>query len=93
MSNHTKEISPYTLDELYILYSRLENESGHYCQMIRRALVRCNREQEPEELFEQLYYPDYKRLFQMPLEEVPLHINEERKHIQIVMKWRLEVAR
>jgi len=85
--------SPYTLDELYILYGYLKNEPGHYCRMILRDLVRCNREQEPENLFEFLYYQDLMKLFQWPLEEVPLHINDERKHVQIVMKWRLEVAR
>jgi hypothetical protein len=86
-------MSPYTLDELYILYGYLGGEGGHYCQMIARDICTCNRKQKPEELFDILHYPDLTRLFQMPLEEVPLHINDERKHVQIVMKWRLEVAR
>jgi hypothetical protein len=86
-------MSPYTLDELYILYGYLKEETGHYCRMIRRKLIICNRENNTEKLYEWLYYSDLKFLFQMPLEEVPLHINDERKHVQIVMKWRLEVAR
>lgn len=86
-------MNPYTLDELYILYGYLENETGHYYRLIRKALVRCNREQEPENLLEFLYYEKLADLFKMPLEEVPLHINDDQGHVRVVMKWRMEIAR
>ena len=86
-------MSPYTLDELYILYGYLEKETGHYYRLIKKALVRCNREQEPDNLFEFLYYERLANLFIMPLEEVPLHINDSQGHVRLVMMWRLEVAK
>jgi len=86
-------MSPYTLDELYILYGYLEKETGHYYRLITKAICRCNREQEPENLFEFLYYKNLAGLFQMPLKEVPLHINDDQGHVRVVMKWRLEIAR
>jgi len=83
----------FTIGELLLLHTHLKEESGHYCQMIDRNIAMSIKASDPNGFLERLFYPDLVELFTMPLEQVPLHINDERKHERIVMKWRLEIAR
>jgi hypothetical protein len=85
--------SIYSIGELLLLHTHLKEENGHYCQMIDRNIVMSIRMSDPSRFLEHLFYPDLVELFTMSLEQVPLHINDERKHEKIVMKWRLEIAR
>jgi hypothetical protein len=81
------------MGELLLLHTRLKEENGHYCQMIDRNIVMSIRMSDPSRFLEHLFYPNLVELFTMSLEQVPLHINDERKHEKIVMKWRLEIAK
>jgi hypothetical protein len=83
----------YTIRELIILYNLLRPENGHYAQMIKRDIVMSIHGNDPDKLLKYLYYQDLIEPFQMPLENIPLHINDDQAYIRIVALWRLKIGR
>jgi len=83
----------YTIRELIILYNLLRPENGHYAQMIKRDIAMSIRENNPDKLLVYLYYQDLIEPFKMPLQNAPLHINDDQAYIRIIALWRLKIGR
>jgi hypothetical protein len=86
----------YTEDEFLILYGYLEKETGHYHRMLKRKMAYV-KELKGSIISDRLMHSydgtGLLELFQMPLIDVPLHINDDWSHKRIVMNWRLAVAK
>lgn len=83
----------YTETELRSLYNLLRPLNGHYAQMIKRDIAMSIHEKEPGTLLKYLYYQHLVKPFEMPLEDVPLHINDDQAYIKIIALWRLQIGR